>query len=163
MLRQTPAILRTLTEELSEEQARLRPVAERWSVLEVIGHLAHVEEPAFRNRVERMIGEDEPLLASYEPGLHSAAGVYAARPLSETLDAFSRQRDASLEVLRSIDESALERTGRHEKLGRLTVNNLLHEWPLHDLGHVRQVAELVRAICFYPHIGPCRNAYQINP
>jgi hypothetical protein len=39
----------------------------------------------------------------------------------------------------------------------------LNEWALHDLGHVRQLAELVRAQLYYPEIGPFRADYNLKP
>ena len=33
----------------------------------------------------------------------------------------------------------------HRAAGEITLTNMLHEWALHDLGHVRQIAEPVRA------------------
>jgi hypothetical protein len=39
----------------------------------------------------------------------------------------------------------------------------LHEWALHDLGHVRQLAELVRSQLYYPELGPFRADYIVKP
>ncbi len=30
----------------------------------------------------------------------------------------------------------------HQEAGEITLNQMLHEWALHDLGHIRQIAEL---------------------
>ena len=40
---------------------------------------------------------------------------------------------------------------------------MLHEWALHDLGHVRQIAELVRARKYLPGAGPLGEDYQLKP
>jgi hypothetical protein len=45
------------------------------------------------------------------------------------------------------------RTGRHEELGILSCSQLLNEFAFHDLGHIRQVAELYRSHAFYPKMG----------
>jgi hypothetical protein len=55
------------------------------------------------------------------------------------------------------------RTGRHEELGMLSFNQLLNEFPFHDLGHIRQIAELHRSHAFYPHMGVFQKYYSINP
>ena len=52
---------------------------------------------------------------------------------------------------------------RHPVLGEFTLANLLNEWALHDLGHVRQLAELVRAQLYYPEIGPFQEQYALRP
>jgi hypothetical protein len=34
------------------------------------------------------------------------------------------------------------------------LSEMLNEWANHDLGHIRQIAELYRARAFHPHSGP---------
>jgi hypothetical protein len=36
----------------------------------------------------------------------------------------------------------------------ITLSQMLNEWASHDLGHLRQIAELYRAHAFHPHAGP---------
>jgi hypothetical protein len=40
---------------------------------------------------------------------------------------------------------------------------MLHEWALHDLGHIRQIAELVRARKYLEGAGPLGSSYQLKP
>lgn len=161
-LRSTPGVLRSLCT-VSEEEAAWKPSPQRWSVLEVLGHLAHVEALGFRGRLERMLSEDNPALPAYDPGAFAASGAYGGRALAGALDAFEQERGQSLRLLEALPDGAVRRTGVHAELGPVTVNHLLHEWPLHDLGHIRQIAELVRAVKYYPHIGPWQRAYTMNP
>jgi hypothetical protein len=39
-------------------------------------------------------------------------------------------------------------------MGTITLSQMLHELANHDLGHIRQIAELYRARAFYPNAGP---------
>jgi len=39
-------------------------------------------------------------------------------------------------------------------LGEITLHQMLSEWASHDLGHLRQIAELYRAHAFHPYVGP---------
>jgi hypothetical protein len=39
-------------------------------------------------------------------------------------------------------------------LGNITLHQMLSEWASHDLGHLRQIAELYRARAFHPYAGP---------
>jgi hypothetical protein len=132
-------------------------------VLEVLGHLAHVEVFGFLGRLERMLNEENPALPAYDPDAFAASGVYGGRTLAEALVAFERERDRSLPLLEALPPEAAARSGVHAELGLVTVNDLLHEWPLHDLGHIRQIAELIRAVKYYPYIGPWQRAYTMNP
>ena len=47
--------------------------------------------------------------------------------------------------------------------GEITLSQMLHEWALHDLGHVRQIAELVRARKYLAGAGPLGEDYQLKP
>ena len=50
--------------------------------------------------------------------------------------------------------SAGARAGVRSELGTITLSEMLNEWANHDLGHLRQIAELYRAYAFHPHSGP---------
>jgi hypothetical protein len=162
-LRATPTLLRELTATLDPAEYGWKPSPGRWSVEEVLGHLIHVEALGFRLRAERILREDNPLLEAYDPDEFAAAGAYSGRPLAVALDEFTAERAASLTVLSALGPASLERPGRHSKLGDLVLANLLHEWVFHDLGHIRQVAELVRSRRHYPHLGPWQQFYSVNP
>ena len=45
----------------------------------------------------------------------------------------------------------------------ITLSQMLHEWALHDLGHVRQIAELVRARKYLAGAGRLGEDYQLKP
>ena len=51
----------------------------------------------------------------------------------------------------------------HQKVGPITLAQMLHEWALHDLGHIRQIAELVRARKYLAGAGPLGSFYQLKP
>lgn len=162
-LRATPTLLRELTATLDPADYGWKPSSTRWSVEEVLGHLIHVEALGFRLRAERILREDNPLLEAYDPDAFAAAGVYNGRTLAAALDEFTAERAASLAVLGTLNPASLDRPGRHSKLGDLVLSHLLHEWVFHDLGHIRQIAELVRSRRHYPHLGPWQQFYSVNP
>ena len=131
--------------------------------MEVLGHLAHVEALGFRERVLRMWREDNPRLESYDPDRYAAAGAYEQPTVAVALDAFARERGRSLTMLRALPADAAARAGVHAELGAVTIGALVNEWPFHDLGHLRQIAELVRAVKFYPHMGAWQKFYTVAP
>jgi hypothetical protein len=51
----------------------------------------------------------------------------------------------------------------HREAGQITLNQMLNEWALHDLGHIRQIAELVRARKYLEGAGPLGSNYQLKP
>ncbi len=40
---------------------------------------------------------------------------------------------------------------------------MLNEWALHDLAHIRQIAELVRARRYLADAGPMADSYDLKP
>lgn len=163
ILEGTPRALDWLTAGLDDGDARWKPAPERWCVIEVVAHLAEIEARGFRGRAEAMMAEESPRLPGIDPMQLAREGHYLERDLAATLAAFRDERALSLEFLRGLAPADLSRPGIHGDLGPITLSHLLHEWPLHDLGHVRQIAELVRARRFHPHIGPWQPQHPIRP
>jgi hypothetical protein len=76
---------------------------------------------------------------------------------------FEEQRETNVEVLRGLTADAGSRKAVHQAVGEITLSQMLHEWALHDLGHIRQIAELVRARKYLSGAGPLGADYQLNP
>jgi hypothetical protein len=62
-----------------------------------------------------------------------------------------------------LDAEAAKRIGIHRDAGEFSLPELLHSWVLHDLGHVRQIAELVRARKCLPGAGRLARYYELKP
>jgi hypothetical protein len=162
-LEATPEILRGLLVSVTEEQTIWKPAPDRWSIAEVLEHMSHVEGHGFRLRAEKMITEENPLLEIYDQEELSAAGQYSGRDVEDSFDHFEEQREDNVAWLTSLPARAVSRTAQHPELGTITLGQLLNEWAFHDLGHVRQIAEIVRALVYYPNIGPFAKYYTVNP
>lgn len=162
-LEATPDILRLLLEPLTAGEAEWKPAPNRFSIAEVLEHLSHVEGHCFRLRVDRMTTEENPELDPYDPDEYAAAGAYSGRSAEDSFDHFEDQRMDNLDFLKSLPEEAAGRTGVHRRMGPLTVEQIVSEWAFHDLGHIRQIAEIIRALKYYPHMGPFQTQYKINP
>jgi hypothetical protein len=76
---------------------------------------------------------------------------------------FADQRESNVELLRGLPAAAGHRKALHREAGEITLSQMLHEWALHDLGHVRQVAELVRARKYLTGAGPLGHEYRLKP
>ena len=161
LLEATPAILRGLMCQLTEEDARWKPAPDRFSVAEVLAHLSHCEGHCYRMRVDRFLSEDRPALEADHAKFHLER--YRDADPEFEFDHFEERRDDNVEFLRSLPSSAGARVALHPEAGEITLAQMLHEWALHDLGHIRQVAELVRARKYLPGAGPLGNGYHLRP
>ena len=159
----TPEILRLLMAGVTEEQANWKPALDRWSIAEVVAHLSHVEGHLFRLRIDQILSEDNPNVEPYDQEEYAASGIYSGREAEESFAHWEEQREEALELLRELEPIALERRATHPKLGTFTLEEMLNEWAFHDLSHVRQIAELVRATVYYPNLGPWQKEYTPKP
>src|SRR3974390_926145 len=76
--------LREAVAGLSPEQLKQRPIAGRWSALEVVCHLADFEI-VFADRIKRVIAEDRPALPSGDENLFAARLKYHERDVENEL------------------------------------------------------------------------------
>ncbi|HEV2490294.1 MAG TPA: DinB family protein [Candidatus Acidoferrales bacterium] len=163
VLEQTPIIIEKLVSLASEEQLHWKPAMDRWSISEVLAHLADVEVAGFRERIRMMAEQETPKLEAYDQDAQYAAGKYTGGKAREHLKVFCHERDRSLSMLRYLPEKIIARKGIHSALGPITVGQLMNEWAFHDLGHIRQISELFRSRAFYPAMGPFQKYYAIKP
>lgn len=162
-LASTPGIIDALIAGLGAGEINAEPAAGRWSIAEVLMHLAHCEEVCFVRRTRDMLEHDHPSLAAYNVEEFSAADWGFN---GDGLAALARLRDLRrgiLDLLETQPASVGARAGIHPDLGWITLSELLNEWAFHDLGHIRQIAEIVRALRFFPEMGPFRPLYTVKP
>jgi hypothetical protein len=162
VLEQAPIIIEKILYDATPDQLHWKPASGRWSIGEVLAHLVEVET-VFRKRAKLMVEQDSPSLENYDQNAAYAAGKYSSGTAKEHLHQFCHERDLSLSWLRYVPAKALTRTAQHAELGRITLSELLHEWAFHDLGHIRQIAELYRARAFYPRMGGFQKYYTVKP
>jgi hypothetical protein len=159
----TPEILRILMASVTDEIAVRKPAPDRWSIAEVLEHLSHIEGHMFRLRLDQILATDGTLIEPYDEKEFDAAGAYSGNEPEESFAHWEEQRESAVEVIRTLDATRLRRTGKHPEFGVFTLEQLLNNWVCHDLGHVRQITELVRAQAFFPEVGPFQSAYNLRP
>jgi DinB superfamily len=150
MLEKTPALLEILLRDLPPQTLQWKPAADRWSIAEVLEHMLVIEK-LYEQRARRIVLEDFPSLTKYEELPEAERQKKSLRPY---LEEFAPLRRTFVYYLHSVPAHAAARTGRHAELGTINLSQMLHELANHDLGHLRQIAELYRAHAFYPHAGP---------
>jgi hypothetical protein len=161
LLEATPTILRGLMAELDEEDVRWKPAPDRFSVGEVLAHLAHSEGYCYRPRLDRFLSEENPEFEPDDAQFHLER--YAKADPEDEFDHFEDQRETNIEFLRNLEPGAGARRAVHKAAGPITLEQMLHEWAMHDLGHIRQIAELVRARKHFAGAGPLGKGYNLKP
>ena len=161
LLSATPGVLRRLMTELTEEDARWKPAPERFSVAEVLAHLSHSESHCYQVRVDRFMAEARPEFESDDAQMY--LDLYRGADPEQAFDQFKNRREANIEFLRNLPPGAGDRVALHREFGEIRLAQMLNEWALHDLGHIRQIAELVRARKYQAGAGPMAAPYHLKP
>ena len=161
LLESTPGILRNLMAGLSDEDVRWKPAPDRFSIGEVLAHLSHSEGHCYRMRVDRFLAEERPEFEPDDAQFHLE--LYRRADPEDAFDHFEEQRETNVDYLRALPEGAGDRIAIHKRAGEITLHQMLHEWALHDLGHIRQIAELVRARKYLAGAGPLGKSYDLKP
>jgi len=141
-LGRTPAVVIVLTDRLPEELMRWKPAPARWSLLEVVNHLADEEVLDFRARIELTLRAPKEPWPSIDPQSWVVSRQYNDQSPKESLDRFLAERKKSLDWLRMLKDARWNNVHEHPKLGTMSARMLLSNWVAHDLLHVRQIVRL---------------------
>ena len=95
---------------LTEQQAEFRYAPGKWSIKEVLGHISDAER-IFAYRLLRIARGDQTPLPGFEQNDYIQAGNFSARKLADLLHEFSTVREATISLVRSLDDAAWLRRG----------------------------------------------------
>ena len=137
--------LRLAVAGMTVEQLRSRPVAGKWSTLEVVCHIADCEQ-FFADRLKRTVAMDRPLLLGADGFRYPEPLRYQDHDLELALDLVAVTRRQTAHTLRLIPPDAWRRTAVHSETGLVTLRQLLLHAVNHLRHHLRFVAEKRAAI-----------------
>ncbi len=130
---------------LSPEEVKLRPIAGKWSTLEVVCHLADFEI-VFADRIQRVIAENNPPLPNGDENLFAARLAYHDRDLQGELALVDAIRRHVAAILRTLKPEDFQRLGIHSAAGPLTLQTLVERASGHIAHHLKFIAEKKRAL-----------------
>ena len=139
---QTPKILAELVGRAPEERLTERPGPGKWSVGEILAHLAE-DEIATAWRYRQMVEHSGIQLAGFDQDLWATVGNYSGRAPQESLALFKLLRGANLDFLRGLSAEQWNCFGMHAERGRITVLDLATHMAGHDANHVEQIRRIV--------------------
>ena len=140
----TPVVLQSLIGEHSDSAAiwDRRPDPERFTLREILGHLADWET-IWLERLQRMATGDHPFLPSVDEGLLAVAHDYAHSSPTHNFTRIRLGRDHLVTYLKAVPDDFWDLTGDREFVGVLTMQQQAYFILAHDAYHLRQVAEWV--------------------
>jgi tRNA-binding protein len=119
-----------------------RPSPGKWSVGEIVAHLAD-SELVFGYRLRIMLTVNDVALQAFDPDRFAATFNYAAADIHTSAELFAAARMGNLRMLRIVPNSLLDNTGRHEEWGRESVRSVIALEAGHDRNHLAQIHQIL--------------------
>ncbi|MEO8216926.1 MAG: DinB family protein [Acidobacteriota bacterium] len=145
ILGELPSAIEELTREAPGELLS-RPEAEgKWSVAQVVQHLAD-SELIYGCRLRMVIAQDRPRIVGFDQDLFATRLHYENTVLKDALQVLTTVRVANLRLLTSLSPEAFQRVGEHEERGEESLDLMCRLCAAHDLMHRRQIARILLAV-----------------
>jgi hypothetical protein len=145
VLQETPSALRQALAGLSEGEMMKPEASGKWSVRQVVQHLAD-SELVCGYRLRMVLAEDRPPLTGYDQDLWAQRLRYDESSLVTALDDFEVLRRSNLRLLAGVSGDDLKRVGVHAERGEESVGHMVRLYAAHDLLHLRQLDRIRRAV-----------------
>jgi hypothetical protein len=122
---------------LDPQELDARPAPNKWSVREIIHHLADSEMIAAA-RLRYLLGQDRPTIHGYDQD-EFARRLYYDRPHEVSLELFRLVRESTSEILDRLTPAEWIREGTHTEVGPYGVEGWLKTYAGHAHKHATQI------------------------
>jgi hypothetical protein len=121
---------------------RKRPAPDKWSVAEILAHLADVEI-AVGWRVRSILGAPGTPIQAFDQDAWVTALHYERRDSRKSLEQFGTVREANLALYKSLVPEQWKHHGIHAERGEETIEHITRLIAGHDLNHLAQIERIL--------------------
>lgn len=139
-----PAKLAKLLKRVNPMRARKRPAPGKWSIAEIVAHLADTEV-AMGWRVRMVLGQPGEPIQPFDQDSWAAAMRYEKRDLGKSLEQYRALREANVALLKSLTPDDWKKSAVHPERGEQTVRTIVEMTAGHDLNHFAQIERILSA------------------
>ena len=139
-----PAKLRKLLTGISPVRARKRPAPEKWSIAEIVAHLADTELVG-GYRIRAILGAPGGQIIGFDQDAWVTALHYDQRNLRKSLEQYRMLREANLALLKTLTPEQWKHYGVHNERGQESVETMVRMFAGHDLNHFQQIERILAA------------------
>jgi DinB superfamily len=138
----TPKKLERLIKGVSIAKLRKRPAPDKWSVAEILAHLADVEI-VVGWRMRSVLGAPGTAIQAYDQEAWAAALHYDKR--DPRVDAVQQRvvREANLALLKTLTPEQWKQFGTHSERGQESIERIVQMIAGHDLNHIEQIERIL--------------------
>ena len=141
--RAAPRKLAALLRNKTKKQLTRRPAPGKWSVAEIVAHLADAEI-AISWRLRQVLSNNAVSIQAYDQDLWATTFDYAHRDPKQSLELFQTLRNGNLTLLKAVPEKLWENYGVHQERGNESVAHIVRMVAGHDLNHLMQIEKITR-------------------
>lgn len=143
--RTTHGKLKKLTAGLTPAQLKWRAEPAKWSIAEIVAHLADVEIVASW-RMRSVVGENGITIQPFDQDQWASVFNYRKRDAKRSLEVFRTLRENNLAMLKEIAPETWDNYGMHLERGKESIAHLARMFAGHDTNHVLQVESIVKQL-----------------
>ena len=117
-----------------------------WSARQVIHHMADSEAQSYA-RLRRLVAEPEgSVIQGYDEGAwaNEPKLAYADGDVANSIAVYAAVRAASLDLVKRLEESDLEKVGEHTEAGKYTIARWLETYTKHPYDHGDQMVRATK-------------------
>ena len=121
---------------------RKRPAPGKWSISEILAHLADAEiVGSFRMRL--ILGAPGTPIAAFDQDSWVTSGHYEKRDPRKSVEQFRVLREANLALLKSLTPEQWKHFGMHSERGQETIETVVLMFAGHDINHLKQIEQIL--------------------
>lgn len=136
--------LERLIKGVPTSKLRKRPAPDKWSVSEILAHLADAEiVGGFRMRL--ILGAPGSPVAAFDQDSWVVSGHYEKRDPRKSVEQFRVSREANLALLKSLKPEQWKHYGMHSERGQESIEHIVRMFAGHDINHLLQVERILSA------------------
>ncbi|MBP6673188.1 MAG: DinB family protein [Bacteroidetes bacterium] len=143
VLRSTPKRIEKMISSVSRAVLVKRPAPSRWSVAEIVAHLAETEL-VLGWRYRSIAEKNGVPLQPFDQDVWAANSQYGTCGILDMLELFTVLRKANLNFLASLPKKKWNNFGLHQERGKETILHIVRLEAGHDLNHVKQIEAIVK-------------------
>ncbi len=144
LLAVSPRKIGRLLKGVTRKALSKRPQADKWSVAELLGHLADAEL-VYGFRMRLILGANGTPVQAFDQDKWLGFSQYGKQDPWLSFEAYRVQRERNLRLLRLLPPEMLEYFGMHEERGKESVARLTEMIAGHDINHMRQIEQILGA------------------
>ena len=142
ILASTSNKLDRLVKGMPATKLRKRPAPGKWSVVEILAHLADCEI-ARGWRMRQILSAPGTALQAFDQDAWAASSHYEKRDPRKSLALFHALREADLALLKTLSPEQCKCHGMHAERGAESIEHICRMHAGHDLNHLAQIERIV--------------------